>query len=230
MVVVQKTDILSKLKKLQALADRAGTPEEAAVAATKVQELLFKHNLEMSDIQLGDDESSVKREYIKGTHQIKYAASWCRSLIWDIAKSNFCDTVYTRGTTRVSIVGESHNVEAVKMLYDYVQAQIIQLRNEAWKTEGRFTSSRESAWKTSFDAGCAARIGTRLQQERRRLQEETEQSNALVLVTDQELKDAMTRYYPNLGRGTAGRNLTGSGYGAGLRAGDRVALNKSLPR
>jgi len=48
--------IVKKLQVLQALAERAGTEHEAALAAQKIQELLLKHNLDVGVLKLKKQE------------------------------------------------------------------------------------------------------------------------------------------------------------------------------
>ena len=43
--------VMEKARKLMALAERAGTPEEAANAAEKLQSMLLKYDLDLSKIQ-----------------------------------------------------------------------------------------------------------------------------------------------------------------------------------
>src|SRR5262245_24071823 len=58
-------DIYARIRKLQAISvERGNTPEEAANAAARIQEMLFKYNLDIESIP-GDEGNKARSEYTK---------------------------------------------------------------------------------------------------------------------------------------------------------------------
>jgi hypothetical protein len=66
----QKT-LINKLRALARMADEASTPDEAALASRRMQELLLKHNLTRADVE---KESNRSRRYSGRS----YYAGWAK--------------------------------------------------------------------------------------------------------------------------------------------------------
>lgn len=91
-------DIVKRIKKLMDLAERAGTPAEAALAAQRMQDLLQKYNLSRADVesrtavdstqatQIIQDAPREKTDVKDRTALYKYQ----RDLMETISKNNFC--------------------------------------------------------------------------------------------------------------------------------------------
>lgn len=82
----EQQDIIPKIEKLLNLAAKAGTPEEAASATAKAQELLAKYNLDSAVLETNSGDKG-KREQSKvdgGTY------SYQRGLWRAVAALNFC--------------------------------------------------------------------------------------------------------------------------------------------
>src|ERR1035441_7873849 len=71
----QENPIIEKIRKLQALADRAGTEGEAAAAASRVAELCRKHHLDIGTAILSKEETEAS-ESKKGTMSQAWSAHW----------------------------------------------------------------------------------------------------------------------------------------------------------
>jgi len=108
--------ILDKIKKLLALST-SSNPNEAASAAAKAQALLAQYNLELSQVEAHGGEAS---DYGQQDVAVGGVSRWRKTLMLVLARPNFCAVVSYKGTERVSIVGEPHNLEAVKYLYKYL--------------------------------------------------------------------------------------------------------------
>jgi hypothetical protein len=90
----QKT-LINKLRALARMADEASTPDEAALASRRMQELLLKHNLTRADIEAksAEDESApppedAQRERLTTDRPAMY--KYQRDLMETIALNNFC--------------------------------------------------------------------------------------------------------------------------------------------
>jgi hypothetical protein len=218
--------LLERIQKVQRLTTSSNI-NEAAAAATKLQELLFKHNLDLRDIEVPDEEQ-VGATYLNRSYDIKYGDNWRRGLLAGIARSNFCDTVYLQGTSIVYVIGEPAIIEVVLSMYEYLSATVIRLSNQGWREEGRYRSARQAAWKNSFRAGATNVIYQRLEQRKRELTNQTEQTMAMVLDKESELLEAFRRVHPSTSMGKGTRNTDASGYRSGVVAGRTIGLEAQV--
>lgn len=162
--------ILSKIRKLLKLAADPANPHEAALAAERAQELLFRHKLEMADVT--DDMAGVvevDRPYI--------FVPWRKMLAAVLCTYNFCKLLEWPGGMK--FIGAKQDVETVLYLYAYLSRTIYRLSREGWETRvlsltdlilGRHPvlneEDAEANWKESFRIGAVEVIGIRLQKQR----------------------------------------------------------------
>ena len=128
-------DIVRKIQLLLNLAERAaGNEQEAAAAMAKAQELLAKHNLDLSTVQdaavaggTNQTAADVKREKIEAKRNATY--EWTRRLVKAISEANYC--VYfcrdvpiksksgkTRWAKRHAVLGRADNTAVVLVMTD----------------------------------------------------------------------------------------------------------------
>lgn len=155
---------VEKVRKLLALADRAGTPEEAASAAAKAQELLEAYNLEMGAVEQAQGVASGRREEMK---QRGGMFLYERQLWNQVAQLNFC--LYYYGRERYwrkdlqrdayrfhhEIIGRTVNVAATRALGSYLQGAIERLCRERLHERGEGNAQFFSSWAVSFREGAA---------------------------------------------------------------------------
>src|SRR4051812_4255385 len=86
------TAILDKIARLKGLAQRPGTPEEAAAALAAIQRLMIRHNLDQQQIDAAGrhDERGFEKEDV----DLGAAMNWRRVLLQGICKYTFCDVVF----------------------------------------------------------------------------------------------------------------------------------------
>lgn len=221
--------IIDKLQKIKALADRAGTPEEAAAAAGKLQALLMKHNLTLEAIGAPRTTADRAAGYVNEVFTLKYQDGWRRLLLQTVANVNLCKMLYVSGSRQTYLVGEPHNVEAVKMTFEYLDTTIVRLSSRSWTTEGKYHGVGETKWKNNFRGGAADVVRRRLREQAEAQRADDSQVNALVVVTDAALAEATTRFHPST---TSGRQLAytsvSSAYHSGKRAGETISLNRQV--
>jgi hypothetical protein len=116
---IQREKIISRLKKMMALAqDQAGRPE-GELAAKKAHALMMQHAIEMVD--LGSDEPQEEIDTLK----MKIGHSnWKRSLLNVIAKYCNCSMYFHSATPTGCIVGFPAEAEVAKYLYEVVCKEI----------------------------------------------------------------------------------------------------------
>jgi Protein of unknown function (DUF2786) len=114
--MASKTDLIKeKLRKILAVVRSNGNVHEREQAMLRLQELLVKHRLEMTDIEHKEEEGIIRLE-VQGRN-----GPWARTVGHAIAKLNFCSYLFQRnnGDQRNCIhifIGRPHEVEVVKEL------------------------------------------------------------------------------------------------------------------
>ncbi len=181
-------DVISKIQKLQALADAAGSEAEAANAAARVQEMCAKYKLDLADIgELDDTEAILEKEMIP----LGRTLAWQRDLLSAIGEVNDC--IVMRCMVRLSmmpgvprqasyiLVGHATDVEICVELYAWLKDEVERLARVAAKG-GRVEGSR-----LSFKLGVSHTIGHRLRAARISARREAS-STALVRVDERSEK------------------------------------------
>ena len=228
--------ILSKIRKLNNLTEgRGATPEEAASAAAKVQALLFEHNLSLSDVDTGEPEPA--EPYGKTDYDLeanRNTVQWKRTLLYGIAKANFCTAVTQSGKTTMTLIGKKSNIEVVVYLYLYLSSEVERLAKEASRT----VLQRKAAYSVAFCRGAASTIYHRLQAERRQAETTATHfgtakatSNALALRNaETDLQAAILKIYGVPLRSTSTRSAIGNydGYRSGQAAGHGISINRGV--
>lgn len=230
--------IVDRVKKLLALSASAN-PHEAALAAAKAQELLFRHNLSLATVEaeLVDGQGSA---YVSDRFDSGGWMDWRRRLLAAVARNNFCRGVSYQGTRDVGIVGEPHNVLVVKHLYAFLVREVLRLADLEAAEQPDLTPDDARAWKRSFYQGAVRTIAGRLADQRQRDVASDHRAMALVVRKDQELDEAYRQHFPGApqpqpdepapdrSRRQRRKPRSTDGYRAGIRAGQRIPLNLPL--
>lgn len=119
--------IISKVKKLLAMAGDSSSPEEALIAARQARALMDKYQIEKSEIEIADKKFGVAKE----------SSSWKRLPLWkqwlsiSIAEWNDCITKssYETETDSWRIAFKGFNADAIiaASMYDYLTKSIERL-------------------------------------------------------------------------------------------------------
>lgn len=238
--------ILSTIKKLLALSkDQAATPSEAAAATAKAQTLLFKHNLNLAEVDGAGDDTGIGEEDLDldtaSAHSTKakpsgFMVGWHRLLVHGLCRVNFCNALQYRNSARMSIIGEKHNVETVKFFYAYLSGEIKRLAAIAVKRECNDPRGGvRGQWVRDYCLGAASTVLKRLREQRaadERAARQTAQgeTTALVLVKREELVRQWTeKKYPKLHKSAPMAGVTGhNAYSSGVRGGQSISLNRPV--
>lgn len=222
------SEIIDKLRKLQALSERAGTEQEAALASMRIRELLDKHNLDIGVLELQQEEGI---EAPAGQKKRKVPEHWP---ILAHATKETCDVdFFTRGNDRSGwqfcFVGLKANVQTATVMFAYLIDSVEDLL-DTWKHEpdslfGRIFREYSKKDYRAFRLGVAKRIYEeimlqKLQSER----QATPQSQELVHVGTaiaKRMMDSMT--FENVAHYNTKVNRTEAlSYQAGYSRGDQV--------
>jgi hypothetical protein len=215
-------NILDKAQKLQALAERAGTPEEAANAAAKLQDLMLRYNISEADVQGHvTDEGMDSQEY--SFEEKRNYRSFASTLFYGIARVNLCHAVYLpyKGTSK--IIGKKHNILIVQYLYAYLSREIKRLADNAAK---QVDGSHRARYRRTFCIGAMSEVLKRLKEQKATVQAESENSRAVIVTEDQLAERAYRKEFPRTSRGNGPSVSSSFGYAEGRAAGAGISLNQ----
>jgi hypothetical protein len=230
------TAVMDKLQKLIAHEKSAraiGNIAEAEAFAAKVAELLFKHNLSMSDVEIKEQEINepIDREYVRGE---KGRSVWMEMLAQAVATSCFCRHMIIGGTSTQIFVGRTSDRQAAGALYRHligcavslVNAEKRKLRDHNPHTDPRRRQKYAHEFGRSYLLGFASAVSKRLEAERRQLETQTQGGTALVLRKNA----ALDRWWAERedtfrdSRGLSVNLRNGDGFSRGVAAGNSINL------
>ncbi len=232
--------IISKIQKLQALADRAGTEAEAASAAQMVADLCQKHNLDIGVVTLTKEETEASEAQNNHTGNMQahwnslgwacselFGVGWYRAKIYTPIKVNGMVT-QTKDGTKVVFYGLKASVQAALLTYQYLLASTEAMLEGYIRTGGRPGVSG----MRSFRIGCTYRIHEEAEKlrnaSRARLQsapiEVQTETTALIRLENGLMKAHAKKLGLHSGSGFSRPSDHGA-YQAGYAAGGRVDLH-----
>lgn len=236
--------ILDKIKKLLKKSESAkdiGSIEEAEAFAAKVQELLAKYNLELSQINTDDEQygDNVEHEYMKAWHS-NIGGNDSLHIMRAIAQFNWC-YVYAVGDmkdNKMVILGTPENIEVCKYIHSIVCRIFIDasraeykkyVKNEDYIFEGRLKPVTWDTFARAFMKGCAKGLKHKLKSERERFVENNENAYGLVRTNDIVLQNYVETKF-KMGKGQrAGKSTdAGNAYGKGYKTGRDVTIHKGV--
>jgi hypothetical protein len=159
-----RDQVTELLQKLQRLAERAGTPAEAANAADRMAELMERYRISHLELEAaGEAEADpiVEGQDILGCKG--KVPEWRAQLIWGLAAANNAQAVSWPGEGRMHVYGRRSDVEAVGYMYAAIAREIDRLAGEAWSVVRRVLWASARTWKNSFRLGAVHEIHRRLQ-------------------------------------------------------------------
>lgn len=187
-------DKLAKMLRHQESARQIGSIAEAEAFATRIQELLAKHKLEMSDIQFVEQERAepvgevVVRPDDMGIKYERRRIEWQEDLAMAIAHANDCRTLISNHSNYAFFVGRKSDREICVALFRYFLNLIVETAEKAAseaKDSERARLKARLSWYTgadlrwhmrdfreSFASGMSTAIQRRLYERRREMEKE----------------------------------------------------------
>lgn len=235
---------LNLIRKLLLKADSAralGSIEEAAAFAAKANELLLRHKLEMSDVEVAEEIAAdpVGDEYVNlaalGHLKNVYGnrRPWLEQLATDVARAHFCRILVIPGSKTIHLIGRHTDRLIAKYLLETLISNGERLaaryertsRNAAIATGDPFPLKPKASWLLGY----VRAIGQRLVAMRHAV----EQQGGQFALTRFAAAEQITKQLWEANKtGEAGgfRDLRGDtrAYDEGHRAGSRVTLNGGL--
>jgi len=215
--------ILAKIKKLLNLAT-SDNANEAANAQAAAQKLLLRHHIDEAEL---NEFSLTKTEKItqittsgKNGHN---RSTWYNTMAGIIAKANLCEML-TSGPGLIWI-GKPTDIEISQFLLSQVVSDLTRICERDWynfnweqRNASRYMKVHGKSWKNSFYLGACQSIRDRLNENLLQLKAADNETNALILRNDIELKEYLhsnfsIRYTQT--RGASDRSGFDSGKAAG---------------
>lgn len=233
--------VIEKIRKLLALAERGGTPEEAATAAAMAANIALKHNLDLRKIQ-EDAHKANERPGIKGfdVYQSDKYEIWINNIVHAVCEMNACSTFFEPRPSSVHyiVVGRPTVIPVVKLTIEYLVAATLRLNTVAVKKYG-LTQDERRQFRKAFRITCSATILRRMRAllEEMRTKDDVAAtatgSTALVVADyfEEEKKEVALWIEENITlktRDSRVHNLDGRGAEEGRKAGESVALNQQV--
>jgi len=220
-----RAKVLDLIRKLLALS-QSPNEHEAARAAEKAQELLFKYKLSMVEVQAqkGDGKGPKIVELDGDIISQKNWGKWKPQLAWGVARYNFCTGFQDTYRGKFIFIGQETEAYVAKELYEWLVEQLEGAARRACLNYQGY--SRIPTFRRAFFTGAVLTVANRLYNQWRNLQGQSEQSTALVVTTKAMLESYKKEHHPYLVRGRSLRMANGSydGYTAGIRAGKEVDI------
>lgn len=213
--------IMEKIAALKKFNVDNATEGEVANATAKIEELLMKYNLELSDII--DEEFS---EGIESDLVTTGAERWKWTLMTNLAKYHLCDAVVLDRSKVVALFGLKHNREIVTHLFFAVSNQL-NILARIYYADYNGPASRHM-WRRSFFEGALKTIKSRLEEMKQKMQSESNACTSLILVTQEALTLAMKEKYDYKSIGQRTFKPLKSAYEAGMSSGKIVNFNPAI--
>jgi len=225
--------VIDRIQKCLALADRAGTPDEANAAAGMAQRMAFKYNLDLDRIR---EKTGEKAKYITKTVNTPTGAEWLKLLLHSIARFNMCRMVNYPDQPMGIVVGEEHNIRVVEYLFKYLYREINRFTDIAWKEvcerypdPDDWYRPKPIKWKLTFRQGACRGVHQQLQEINRADRQTDEHSLALTVRVDAELDQALQQFFPNLQKGRSMKiDSSSDAYWRGVRAGESIRIRPGV--
>jgi len=222
---VKWEDVLERLARIRALADRAGTLEEAEAATAALSRLLLRYNLSLADLDVASrpaERAGVESRDLR----LANSAGWRHYLLHALAQCHFCRAIRYPGTDRATLIGHPHNIAAVSDLHAWLAVSLERLALDAWDAERPHGGAGKRAWLNAFRTGAVDGLWKRLLDERERLRAEEEgRAWALAPLLDAEVDAYLAEAFAAL---NSYRVVTGDarGYRAGRAAGYEIDISR----
>lgn len=168
----EQQKLIDKVRKLMAVAGSTSNETEAATFATRAQELVAQHNLDMADI-IGTDKTIESVEFSEPIEMP--SAPWKRTIGNALALCNFCNYFYhsdgingryNTWRDRHFFIGRPSNIVVTEMLFGYLLTTVERLAEEAFKQSGE-KAKKKSAYLKSFHKAASIRLYVRLMEQRK---------------------------------------------------------------
>lgn len=190
--------IIDKIQKLKAHEDSArsiGSIEEAEAFAIRIQELLLKYELSLSDIEFKkrQDEEPIQIYDLdwQGVKVRKVRVAWQETLGGIVARAHHCRLVVIPRSSALQVIGRISNVKVVEYILVVLVRSVEKMAYQAMVTY--YAELRRShhcdtdQFRRSYINGFVHRIAERFYEEQKRREAAPATSTALVRLNAEDL-------------------------------------------
>jgi hypothetical protein len=221
--------LIEKIQKLLSLA-QSSNEHEARLAAEKANELLIRHNINMSQLAFTDDDFTENefRSYRRAGMEDKYVR-------WIISGYFFVDLITSRKFIKnakgrvekhivLSMLGEKNNCSIASYTYNFLKLKF----NDLWAEYKKdYDASIRS--KQSYFHGLYTGLDEQLSKQKEKIMKETENNSNALVVVDAALQDFVKEKYPNLRYTNTYYNLRDSlAISDGIEHGKNIRINRGI--
>jgi hypothetical protein len=222
----KQKEIAEKIKKLLALS-QSQNEHEAAVAMQKVEEILTRYNMSLTDVEIRS--GNYDKDIIFTRRVDKYR----RVLLLQIARLYYCETVRSevdRNDQIVYLVGSKADRETVKYIFDYAMERISTFTRNYLKEKNISNNDRRTV---SYDyyRGCILGLSRKIKDmidEREDKHIKTSSGTDLVLVKNGALNQYLKKEFPFLGTGRGNSVPIGTHGSKGYADGKTINIHSGI--
>lgn len=153
--------LVARVRKLLALAT-SPNEHEATAALVKAQELIRRHNLDLAAAP------SESERVVRAWEPINPASGnrpWREALATAVARANLCEAIMDDESSCAWFVGRPQNVEAVREIFRWAQAQLnVIARTEERAAKRTWVGPWPASWRQGFLLAAVERVEERLQE------------------------------------------------------------------
>lgn len=210
------------------------TEEEALAASQKVQEMLHKYQLDMSDLKL--QESECLQSSYSAEQKSDPMVVWCLSAIAYFTDTKVWKSQGEHGWRTYEFFGLEHDVMIAEYITKICDWAIIWGGEDFKKTSewARADKKQRGRMKQDYQYGMALRLAERLREmkDKQRFEDKQTTGRDLVVVKNAVVEEEFAKLDLDLrkSRGSGRRRVNMGAYQAGRDAGDKVALNPGVSR
>jgi hypothetical protein len=225
-----RESIAEKIKKLLALAAKAGTREEAASAAAMAQRLMLEHKLTEADLSdLANTAETISEEWLAGDTGKFRMMKWKECLVYGIATLNGC-TALRYSNKRMRLIGRDSERRVVEYLSCYLIREVERLALEDYVRHGFNATVSRWVWLQNFGLGAVSVILASMKEERQNVTNKSEAITALVLRDDERLSSYMAAHYPSCRTTTSRHRVSVIAQAYGRKAAQSVSWHAAMDR
>jgi hypothetical protein len=227
--------LVSKIEKLLALADpeRGATESEAAAASAKIQEILAKYNLELSQLPGKEKEAEIIA-YVGGYEEWlgKNDGLWVKVLLNELINLNGgCMVNHSRQgqlkhLDKFTLIGKKHTIEISLFMLDSVVNRVKILEKKAWNS---YTgSTKRGQFRRSFFEGAASMVIAKIQGQMYQMRETTPEYGVMILSDREKSLAQLNELFPETKNSRVGGSGSKDAQKMGMRAGSQIDLQRGV--
>lgn len=220
----KRDEIIRKIQKLKKINPNNANEHEVAIAASQVNKLLAKYQLEMADIAEEKVGEGIEVFEYGGGRQKK---TWLAQLIFNIAHAYDCRMVIQKNwdSCHYEIMGHKSDIECVMYLVDILKDKLRKMGKAEGKKRG-LSGNELTGYVNGYVMGASKTIRERIVADK---QHGAIEERGLVVMKSKKVDEQFKQRYTNLSSSRSRMSaIASAGERQGVIDGQRVTLNKGV--